>query len=72
VTYEPYLPWSCAACGRCGLVPVPAETDAIEQEYRALEAHAIATDGSCPGVPYTGQLTLPDFTHPLRSTPSLF
>jgi hypothetical protein len=70
VTYEPYLPWSCDRCGRRGQAPVPAETDPQELQYRALEAHDIATDGSCPGFPRTGQLVLPDLTHPLRYGPS--
>jgi hypothetical protein len=70
VTYEPYLPWSCDRCGRAGLAPVPSDADPQELQYRALEAHAIATEG-CPGFPRLGQLCRPDF-NPLRTAPSLF
>lgn len=72
MTYEPYLSWACDQCTRCGQVPVPVESDPVELEYRALEAHAIAGEGSCSGRPRLGQLTLPDLANPLRILPSLF
>jgi hypothetical protein len=69
--YEPYLPWSCCHCGCRGRVSVPASVDGAEAHYRVLEAHAIATDGACLAVPYTGEPERVDL-NPLRSSPSLF
>jgi hypothetical protein len=71
MTYEPYLPWTCDVCGRLGRVAVPAEADLQEREFRVEEAHAIATEGSCPApVLRTGQIVQPDIKHPLRAGPS--